>query len=601
MPGVLTPGFALSPGAPFIPLVGPADVLAAIDLRQVKLAGELGRRIGLTVEGNLLQLDLEKDFLAPFVGETFAGVPDATGHFIGVGKTLDGVILLAAYTGNQPLLARKNYVVETLLKSQESDGYIGLYPPEKRTWMPWDLHEQGFIIHALVNDWRLFGKESSLTAARDLADYIIKRWPGKPVDWEKSMPIREFMAEIGLNYAFILLAEASRDERYLDFAATELWVDKFDLGIVLGRRPPIEGHSYSYLSHCLAQMEMNRLRPNPDLLRATRRAVEFMTEKSGMVITGGVGKDECWTDDQNGCHTLGETCSTAYQTFVFDSLLRMEGRSRWGDIIERMLYNAAFAAESLNGRHLRYYTPFEGKRVYFEPDTFCCPGNFRRLIGYLPQWIYYRAGNGLVVNLYNESEVTLDGIGGTTVTLRQETDYPSTGRVIIYLESEQAATFPLLLRIPAWCAQPRVLVNDDAVVAKPGEFLNLDRTWQRGDKVTLELPMPWRFVAGRKTEAGRAAIMRGPLVYTLNPDKHPALEGIDLQRLVVLPETAELIRNESTVRPAGTGCKIKADTDKADQGALSLTLTEFPDPDGQWIYFQVPRPSVMVEDELLAG
>jgi hypothetical protein len=39
----------------------------------------------------------------------------------------------------------------------------------------------------------------------------------------------------------------------------------------------------------------------------------------------------------------------------------------------------------------------------------------------------------------------------------------------------------------------------------------------------------------------------------------------------------------------------------ADKGALTLTLTEFPDPDGQWIYFQVPDPGVMAGDELFTS
>jgi DUF1680 family protein len=358
-----------------------------------------------------------------------------------------------------------------------------------------------------------------------------------------------------------------------------------------------------YLSHCLAQQALYRLQPDEKLLIPTRRAVKFMTVEDGMTITGGVGHFECWTDDQDGKKDLGETCSTAYQIFVFESLMRLDGDSKWGDLIERNLYNAAFGAQSPDGRRIRYYTPFEGKRVYFDFDTYCCPGNFRRLIGLLPQMVYYQAGKGLAVNLYSTSQATVEGIGGTTVTIRQETDYPGTGLVTLVIEPKETASFPLLLRIPRWCSQASLSINGYPVAnaTKSGEFLKIDRIWKSGDQVTLDMPMPWRFVAGRKAQAGRAAVMRGPLVYTLNPDKESALAKIDLNRLVLLPETAELVLNDTTFRPKGTACRIRADLDKAGKGKLSLTLTEFPDPEGQWTYFKLSDPSLAVDDELLTS
>jgi hypothetical protein len=73
----------------------------------------------------------------------------------------------------------------------------------------------------------------------------------------------------------------------------------------------------------------------------------------------------------------------------------------------------------------------------------------------------------------------------------------------------------------------------------------------------------------------------------------------DLKRLVLLPATAALVPNDTSVRPDGTACRIQADLDKVDKGAFTLTLTEFPDPEGQWTYFQLADPQVAVDDELL--
>lgn len=585
------------------PTVKVTDVMSPLGLRQVNVGGEFGRRIDITVKNNLLAIDIEKDFLAPFRGKHYTGLNDGSGPFVGLGNLINSTVCLAAHTENEALLARKKHLVEETLKSQEPDGYIGMLPPEKRTWSLWDIHEQGYIIHGLVADYRLFGEERSLDAARKLADYLIRRWPTKPSEWDKTLVCAETIAITGFERSILVLYGATGEARYLDFCVQQLKTAEWNLDIVLGRRWPILGHVYSYLSHCLAQLELHRFQPADQLLVPTRRAMDFMIAQDCMVITGAAGSQhECWTDDQNGRGSLGETCATAYQIFVYDSLLRLQGDPLWGDLMDRTLYNAAFGAQSPDGRRLRYYVPFEGDRVYFGADSYCCPNNFRRLIAIIPQLIYYKTDKGIVVNLYTPSQATLENVGGATFVIRQETDYPSSGRVTLHVEPSQPATFPLLLRIPRWCAKATVAINGKPgqASARTGSFLKIEREWKRGDTVALELPMEWRIIAGRKTQAGRAAIMRGPVIYTFNPSMNPDIDTAKIDRIVLIPSSLELVSSDS-VRPGGTACRVKGDYAKADKGALTITLTEFPDPDGKWIYFLWPDPSVAVDDELVVA
>ena len=46
------------------------------------------------------------------------------------------------------------------------------------------------------------------------------------------------------------------------------------------------------------------------------------------------------------------------------------------------------------------------------------------------------------------------------------------------------------MRIPAWCTRARLSVNGQAVEAdlQPGSFFTIERLWQPGDVVRLELP-----------------------------------------------------------------------------------------------------------------
>ena len=124
-------------------------------------------------------------------------------------------------------------------------------------------------------------------------------------------------------------------------------------------------------------------------------------------------------------------------------------------------------------------------------------------------------GAGVAVNLYTPSETSIDLGKGALLKIRQETDYPSSGRVIVRLDPSRPTTFPLQLRIPRWCNKVAAKVNGNPW-EKPiasGAFLTIERQWRAGDQVTLDVPMTWRLVLGRKRQSGRAAVMRGPFVY----------------------------------------------------------------------------------------
>ena len=105
----------------FCAAAAPAPLpLSPLNAGQVKLGGEMGRRIDVTVNNNLMVIDLEKDFLAPFRKKS------AGDGYVGLGKTLDGMTRLAACTGDARLMERKNKLVADLLATQEPDGYIGM-------------------------------------------------------------------------------------------------------------------------------------------------------------------------------------------------------------------------------------------------------------------------------------------------------------------------------------------------------------------------------------------------------------------------------------------------------------------------------------------
>lgn len=578
-----------------------ADTLTPIELGKVKVGGEIGRRIDVTINNNVLVLDTDGDFLKPFSQKK------AKSGYIGLGKLIDATTRFAAYSGDERLIALKEHLIDSILKDQEDDGYLGMFSAESRVNKLWDIHEMGYLIYALCTDYDLFQNERSLEAAKQGADYIIRQWSEIPDNWGEQTGVATHVAVTGLERAMLALGRLSGDSKYVNFCRNERALADWNLGIVMGRRPLIEGHIYAYLCRSLAQLELYRMTPDPRLLRPSNRAVEFMTRGNGMVITGGGGQWEIWTNDQDGRGALTETCASAYQVRWLDSLLRLGAESRYGDLMERTIYNTLFAAQSPDGRQIRYYSPMEGPRKYHPGDTYCCPCNYRRIIAELPQMVCYRCEDGLAVNLYAQSKAKVELADGLPLALRQETDYPNSGNVVIHLDPAQTATFALKLRIPAWCRSAEIAVNDEpAQTVEGGRFHCVKRSWSPGDRIRLTMPMRWRLVRGRERQAGRVAVMRGPLVFCLNPDGNEQLveyDGADLGQITLNPESLGEPVADDCVRPDGLACVVrgwKPGYACGLPGNLTLRLTEFPDPGSQAVYFRLQDFGVAVEDELLS-
>ncbi len=573
--------------------------MQTMDIRNISVGGEPGRRVDITA-ANCLAVDTDRDFLKPFQGKR------KNAGYVGMGKFVDAVARLAyGRQADAAMQGLRQHIISVLLESQDADGYIGTFDPEARFVSLWDIHETAYLVFGLVTNFELWKEPASLEAARRLADCLIRQWQAGP----ERVPRQYVMTTLGVETAMLALYRQTRDRAYLDFCLKDTQIQEWDAPIVAGRWGRIEGHVYNYFNRCLAQLELNRLAPDAQLERATRRALDFMFRQDGLAITGATGDHECWHDTQDGTINLGETCATAYMLKLLDVLLRRTQSAFYGDVMERAAHNALFAAQSPAGRQIRYYTPFDGPRRYFKKDTFCCPNNYRRIIAELPGLVYYMADGDLAVNLYAPSTIRTTLDGGVSVTLEQVTEYPRSGRVLLRVNPAQPARFGLRLRMPLWCNAPSLTVNGQPVdpAPRPGEFYRIEREWRPGDEAALEFPMPFRLVKGRQAQAGRVAVMRGPMLFCLNRARHAELADMDLRLLVLDTQSVEGPLDDASVHAGGQACRIRAWKPGSiypdAKPELALTLTEFADPGGEAVYFKVPDPNQagLLDDEFLAG
>jgi uncharacterized protein len=581
------------------------DALRPVRLTQKELSGEIGRRIHDLITNNYMAINLDRDFLEPFRTR-----PPADGwRYIGVGKVIDAGSMFSAYTGDAKVRERTQRLIDELMKTRDADGYLGHIKAQsgaKQNYINWILHDQEYTVLGLVDNWRYCGEKKSLEYACQVADYILKTFPKNPKP--------EDVCTAGLPEAMLTLYGCTGDPRYLRFAAETRHGSQWEVECRSLRdweqtfQNPKRSHVYVMLARCYAQTMLYRYEPSDQLLKMSRFMMRELLRKDGGLLVIGSGSDgEHFAYTQNGAGAISESCVTAYLIRWLGSLMRLDGDLRKGDIMERAIYNALFAAQSPSGRQIRYFTPFAGPRVYFDIDGFCCPGNYRRIVAELPEMVYYRAQDGgIAVNLFTPSEKRIDLGGGRTVTIRQETNYPTSGLVKITLTPSEATEFPLRLRIPRWCPKATLtIVGEPPREVAPGEkFFEIGRTWKPGDTVTLDMPMTWRFVRGRKLQDGHVALLRGPVVYCIGTAQNAELlkKHKDPRELTIDAASLGQPVPDTSVRPDGLKVTAKAwPPGKGSEGTapLDVVLTEFVDPSGIATYFCVPKGAKTVDDELV--
>ena len=103
------------------------------------------------------------------------------------------------------------------------------------------------------------------------------------------------------------------------------------------------------LSHMYPDTELYRLIGGDDYLKKSLWMKHELLEqgRGGLLITGSTSEGEHFTYNQQGSGTIEESCVTAYFLRWIDSLMRLEGDMRYGDIMERTIYNALFGCSPL--------------------------------------------------------------------------------------------------------------------------------------------------------------------------------------------------------------------------------------------------------------
>ena len=333
--------------------------------------------------------------------------------------------------------------------------------------------------------------------------------------------------------------QRSGDHRYKDLAVRFIEREYFD-PLAAGENVLPGLHAYSHVNALSSAMQAYLVLGEEKYLRAARNGFRMVQEQS--FATGGWGPDETFvTPGSEGLsqslektHSSFETPCGAYAHFkITRYLLRVTDDSRYGDSMERVLYNTIAGAWPIlpDGTSF-YYSDFSnaGKKVHYRDKWPCCSGTFPQLSADYGISSYYRSSDGVCINLFLPSTVSWSQ-NETVCVLTQTTDYPRANTTQLDLKLSRPENFTVHVRIPKWAGiRTHVSVNGagEKLDITPGRFLTLRRTWKDGDRVEIELHMPLSLEAVDCKNPNRVALMRGPVALFAVGDIPPRLTRSEL-------------------------------------------------------------------------
>lgn len=550
-----------------------------------RLRGLLGEALDANLHGRLSHFIVDEHSPAIEIFAPAHRQQNREGDWYGehAGKWLYAAAKAAARSGDADLLARLRRVADFLVSSQEPDGYLGTYAPDRRFMRPqplkpaswdgapsvrtWDIWTHAYLILGLLEVHRHFPEPRYRDAARRIGDLCWRTLHEGGIDITELGNHHGMSATVLMDPAVELYA-VTGEQRYLDLAQRVLQQanDNRELALLPRALAGTDaagiatGKAYQLEWNLVGLAKLHKATGNADYLRAVDQLWRSIREHHltlGGGPWGGVAHRSREVFNPPGVFSpygYVETCSTLSWIQLNRELLAITGAAAYAEEIERSAYNDLLGAQAPDGEDWCYYVFPNGRRVH---TTYwrCCKSSGAMALEELPDVACTLVDEShITLHIYGEGKADFVLPGAGRICIAQHTAYPYAGDVRLRLSVERTARFALKLRIPSWAGGATIAIGDDDAGAAvvPGQYATIEREWQDGDEVVARFPM--RPVLHRAVNRNvqeslaldgsavrqqvlrfdYAAVTCGPLVYATG-----LIDGFKIEETLRLPDAAQ--------------------------------------------------------------
>ena len=435
-----------------------------------------------------------------------------------------------------PALRRKvDQYVDSILATQDADGYLGIYGQDLRyrhTTENGELWSKSTLYRVLLAYYEYTGKERVLTALKRAFENLMAGYPlGQCDPFRVEKSFAGHCHGLTITDALYEMYELTGEEKYLTYA---LWlyerysanqVEEEDMKSTSLRDPLYlwKNHGVHLYEHMRPVILAASYDPHSrDLLYRMQTRLPYYLTPSG----GPIGDEWVNRRAADATRTGYEFCSV---TELFDSyalLLQKTGDLSIGDQMEWLYYNAGLGMKHPEEGSIMYcktdncYTAdrqrnpedvFVDERYKYSPvhqtTAVCCVPNMGRLNPHYVQNLFAKEEDGFTAVLFGDCRLE-DTFRNVPVTIRQKTAYPADLSLTFEVTAASRVSFALRIRLPKWATG----FTCDLPVQQEAGCLLCQREWQGATRFTVRFDTVIRVRSDLRRDW---YITRGPLVYAL--------------------------------------------------------------------------------------
>lgn len=478
-------------------------------------------------------------------------------------KWLQAAIRVYGDSDNQEWRDRIDHIIDTIAAIQRDDGYLFTYSAiqhrndadyeDLQESNNFEMYNLGHLISAAVVHHQVTGKTNFLEIGKKAAAFLASLFD----ETRGAVPRTAVCPSHYMGLAE--LYQVTGDEQYIELLEKLIQLrDRVEDGtddnqdrIPLGEHREILGHGVRATYLYAGVTDLYRATGDKKYAEVIQAVWNDLVSKK-IYITGGcaplydgVSPYGSWEHDQiQRTHqsfgrayelpnTAGynETCASIGNYLWNYRMVSAFGDGRYGDYMERAIYNSILSGIDLAGEKYFYTNalrcvhdlPYDlkwGRHREEYLTCFCCPPNVVRTLAESQDRLAITHGDGIAYLMYGHGRSTFEREDGTAATFHMQSDYPWDGDITFEVtQSSIGDAFPVYLRIPGWARDWRVSVNGQALdPALADGFIELNRPWQAGDRIELSLPMTVTLNESHpmvEETRNHVAVTRGPVVYCL--------------------------------------------------------------------------------------
>jgi DUF1680 family protein len=398
----------------------------------------------------------------------------------------DGYIRNVILLNDKDGLKKVRKYVNAVLKSQDSDGYIGIYDKELRYKFSsenGELWSKATMYRGLLAYYQYSKDKKVWHAIVRAVENVMVNYPiGKSSPFSSGTAFNGGVSH-GLTFTDVLdkMYQLTGDTKYTDYALflyqdfCNTYQSEKDVQLqnILNPSYKLQSHgvhTYEHLRPLIVAAYASKNKELQDALQIYSQRIQSTT-----TLTGGAIGDE-WIAGRtaHASNTGYEYCSLHELLDSYSVLLQKQGDIKIAEKIETIFYNAAQGSRNPKYSCIAYLKTdnsyeMEGtKNGEIEPDrkqirykyspahqdvAVCCNPNAGRITPYFIEKAWMKENDSVLVNMLLLPNIVETKIRNNPIKIETITAFPYENKFSYLIENPHAVPFKIMVRKPTWAAE----------------------------------------------------------------------------------------------------------------------------------------------------